>query len=65
MTRADPTPDFALTEQLHAMIKPHGTEARWLQIPWMTSLWKARQRAAASGKPILLWTMDGSPLGST
>ena len=51
--------------RLHALIRPNETEDRWLQIPWITSLWEARQRAAAQGKPILLWEMDGHPLGCT
>ena len=50
---------------LHALVKPTPAEQKWEQIPWMTSLWEARQRAAAEGKPILLWEMDGHPLGST
>lgn len=51
--------------RLHADIKPGCNEAHWKQIPWMTSLWKARQRAASESRPMLLWCMDGSPLGST
>jgi hypothetical protein len=31
----------------------------------MSSLWEARRKAAAEGKPILLWEMDGHPLGCT
>jgi hypothetical protein len=50
---------------LHALIKPKSSESKWAQIPWRTSLWEARQRAAAEGKPILLWEMDGHPLGCT
>ena len=50
---------------LHALIKPRPSEQTWLDIPWMTGLWEARQRAAAEGKPILLWEMDGHPLGCT
>jgi hypothetical protein len=50
---------------LQALIKPKPGEERWLQIPWMTSLWEARGKAAAEGKPILLWEMDGNPLGCT
>jgi hypothetical protein len=58
-----PTPaDFA---RLHALIKPGAGEDKWSQIPWLTSLWQARKRAAAEGKPILLWEMDGHPLGCT
>jgi len=51
--------------RLHALIKPKASEEKWAQIPWLTDLWEARQRAAAEGKPILLWEMDGHPLGCT
>ncbi len=51
--------------KLLAVIKPRAGEDRWAEIPWLTSLWQARQRAAAEGKPILLWEMDGHPLGCT
>jgi hypothetical protein len=50
---------------LQGLIKPSTGEDQWTQIPWMTSLWQARKRAAAEGKPILLWEMDGHPLGCT
>jgi len=52
-------------QQLHALIKPQSLEEKWTRIPWLTSLWEARTRAAADGKPILLWEMDGHPLGCT
>ncbi len=51
--------------KLHALIKPKPEESKWEQIPWLVSLWEARERAAAEGKPILLWEMDGHPLGCT
>jgi hypothetical protein len=54
------------TEQLKdllALIKPGKDEDRWTSIPWLTDLWQARQLAAKEGKPILLWEMDGHPLG--
>ena len=50
-------------EALHALIKPSPRELAWTKIPWMTRLWEARQRAAREGKPILLWEMDGHPMG--
>jgi hypothetical protein len=50
---------------LHSLIKDNAGKEKWAQIPWMTSLWDARQKAAAEGKPILLWEMDGHPLGCT
>lgn len=49
--------------KLQALIKPGDNEDRWAGIPWMTDLWEARKKAAAEGKPILLWEMDGNPLG--
>jgi hypothetical protein len=49
--------------KLHALIKPAAGEDKWAEIPWLTSLWEARKKAAAEGKPILLWEMDGHPLG--
>jgi hypothetical protein len=49
-------------KQLQTAIKPAPTEDKWAQIPWMTDLWEARRRAAAEGKPILVWEMDGHPL---
>jgi len=65
-TRADfdgklqPTADnFA---KWQAFLRPRPEEEKWLQIPWLTDLWQARTKAAAEGKPILLWEMDGSPM---
>ena len=31
--------------ELQALIKPKDSESNWTRIPWMTSLWDARQRA--------------------
>jgi hypothetical protein len=54
--------DFA---ELHKLIQPTEAESAWLSIGWGTDLWQAREKAAAEGKPILLWEMDGHPLGCT
>ena len=51
--------------KLQALIRPDQTEDEWAKIPWLTDLWQARQVAAKQGKPILLWEMDGHPLGCT
>jgi len=48
---------------LHALIRPR--PGGFDEIPWLTSLWQARKKAAAEGKPILLWVGDGHPLGWT
>jgi hypothetical protein len=50
-------------EKLRTLIKPHPGEDKWAEIPWTSQLWEARRQAAAQGKPILLWEMDGNPLG--
>jgi hypothetical protein len=51
--------------KLQALIKPSADEDKWATIPWLTDLWQARKIAAQQGKPILLWEMDGHPLGCT
>ena len=59
---ADPIPADQLAPLL-ALIKPAAGEDRWAAIPWRTSLWQARTEAAKAGKPIVVWEMDGHPLG--
>jgi len=49
--------------KIHALIRPNAEDEKWNEIPWLSNLWEARQNAAAEGKPILLWEMDGHPLG--
>ena len=49
--------------KIHALIKPGADEEKWNEVPWLSNLWEARKKAAAEGKPILLWEMDGHPLG--
>jgi len=44
-------------------VRPAPGEDKFDQVPWLTSLWEARKQAAKEGKPILLWEMDGHPLG--
>ncbi len=61
---AEPIPPEKF-DKLHALIKPGADDDKWNQIPWLSSLWEARKKAAAQGKPILLWEMDGHPLGCT
>ncbi len=52
--------DFAA---LLKAVRPVAGEDLFATIPWETSLWEAREKAAKEGKPILLWEMDGHPLG--
>lgn len=50
--------------KLHSLIKPQPGELLFHEIPWLIDLWEARKKAAAEGKPILVWSgAGGSPLG--
>jgi len=52
--------------KVHKLIKPHPGESRWREISWLTSLWEARKKAAAEGKPIVVWSgSGGAPLCHT
>jgi hypothetical protein len=46
-------------EKLHKMIKPQDGESRFQEIPWLLSIWEARQKAAEEGKPLLVWAGAG------
>ena len=46
-------------EKVHKLLKPQPGESRWREIAWETSLWEARRKAAAEGKPIAVWTGSG------
>jgi hypothetical protein len=48
-------------DTLRKLIRPQDGESRWRDIDWLTSLREARVRAAAEGKPILLWSGGGAP----
>ena len=70
LTVTRPTPSAAApplsaedAARLRKAIRPAPGEDPFDTIPWETSLWDARTKAAAKGKPVLLWEMDGHPLG--
>jgi hypothetical protein len=46
-------------------ILPDTGELAWRQIPWATTFKDGIVTADAAGKPLLLWTMNGHPLGCT
>jgi hypothetical protein len=37
----------------------------WEQLPWLTTYHAGLEKAAAEAKPLLLWVMNGHPLGCT
>jgi hypothetical protein len=46
-------------ENLHRMLRPQPGESRWMEIDWHPSVWEARQKAAALGKPIFIMAGSG------
>jgi hypothetical protein len=48
-----------------ARIQPTPEELAWRRVPWRTSLQTGLAEANAAGKPVLLWLMNGHPLGCT
>jgi hypothetical protein len=51
-------------DKLHKMIRPQAGELRFQEIPWLLNVHEARKKAAAEGKPILIWSgSGGAPLG--
>lgn len=62
-----PEPADIPTDQLDkllTLIKPQPGELRFHEIPWLIDVWEARKKAAAEGKPILVWSgAGGAPIG--
>ena len=45
---------------LHKQIRPQPGESRWMDIPWFLDLHEARQKAAAEGKPLFIYSSGGA-----
>jgi hypothetical protein len=46
-------------------LTPPEEELEWLEIGWAPTLGEGVRRAALEGRPLLLWAMNGHPLGCT
>jgi hypothetical protein len=46
--------------QLRQQIRPQPDESRWLEVPWLLDLHEARQKAAAEGKPLFVYSGGGA-----
>ena len=46
-------------------IQPLPSELAWAQIPWVTTFSEGINLARTQEKPLLLWVMNGHPLGCT
>ena len=52
-------------DQWSEFIRPSSDELSYESIGWRNEFWPAVQLAQELGRPILLWTMNGHPLGCT
>jgi len=46
-------------------LKAKESELVWQNLPWLTSFHEGLMQAAKEDKPLLLWVMNGHPLGCT
>ncbi len=46
--------------QIQKQIKPQPGESRWMDVPWFLDLHAARQKAAADGKPLFIYSSGGA-----
>lgn len=52
-------------DKLLALVKPEAGELRFHEIPWLINPHEARKKAAAEGKPLLVWSgAGGAPIGT-
>ncbi len=63
LTPVSATPVPERIAALQKVIRPCEDEDAFDKIAWLTTIHDARVKAAKEGKPILLWEMDGHPLG--
>ena len=60
---------FFLNEKTYPMwrdfIQPTKQELAWSSIPWKSSFQEGLIEAGTQQKPMLLWAMNGHPLGCT
>jgi hypothetical protein len=62
---AAPELSDATFDQLADAIRPRESELAFLKIGWHESFHSAVNEARQTGLPILLWAMNGHPLGCT
>ncbi len=60
-----PVLDEQSFERWRAYIRPQVNEEAYLEIPWRESFYIAINEARKTGRPVLLWAMNGHPLGFT
>ena len=59
------TPDRKNFDKWVEFIRPSKDELSFERVGWRNQFWPAVEEARRLGRPILLWTMNGHPLGCT
>ncbi|HSI74174.1 MAG TPA: hypothetical protein VK934_13440 [Fimbriimonas sp.] len=60
-----PEPNEANFAQWRDFLRPKQSELSFEESKWKPSLWEAVVESQQTGKPILLWAMNGHPLACT
>lgn len=60
-----PEANGAALEAWRDRLRPTEDERRWDEVPWVSSFAEGLRRADERGRPLLLWAMNGHPLGCT
>jgi hypothetical protein len=60
-----PVLDHQSLERWRDYIRPQVKDEAYLDIPWRESFYIAINEARETDRPILLWAMNGHPLGCT
>jgi hypothetical protein len=60
-----PAPTAKDYRQWQQTIEPDAIELGYEALPWRNRFWPAIEEARKLGRPVLLWTMNGHPLGCT
>ena len=60
-----PVLDDQSFERWRDYVRPHAKDECYLEIPWRESFFIAINEARQTDRPILLWAMNGHPLGCT
>ena len=60
-----PLLDETTFEHWRDYLKPAEGELRWQGISWRGQFWEGMEEATEKDLPVLLWAMNGHPLGCT